>query len=132
MRRVVFNKKGGVGKTTIVCNLAALSAASGLRTLVIDTDPQSNATQHLLAKMDWDRTRSLYGLFEQSLGFQLFPDGPSNYVVKTPYENLDIIPGHSTENIAAARIRRRDTQGSCRSSACATRRRATRPRPPWM
>lgn len=94
MRRVVFNQKGGVGKTTIVCNLAALSAASGLRTLVIDTDPQSNATQHLLATMEWDRERSLHGFFEQSLGFQLFADGPANFVVRTPYRNLDIVPGH--------------------------------------
>ena len=47
MRRVVFNQKGGVGKTTIVCNLAAIAAARGLRTLVIDLDVQGNATRYL-------------------------------------------------------------------------------------
>ena len=48
MRYVVFNQKGGVGKSTITCNLAAISAAQGLRTLVIDLDPQGNSTQYLL------------------------------------------------------------------------------------
>jgi len=48
MRRVVFNQKGGVGKSTIVCNLAAISAREGLRTLVIDLDAQGNSSQYLL------------------------------------------------------------------------------------
>ncbi len=94
MRRVVFNQKGGVGKTTIVCNLAALSAASGLRTLVIDTDPQSNATQHLLHGLEIDRRRSLYGFYDATMSFQLFSDRPDSYVHRTPYENLDVLPCH--------------------------------------
>ena len=48
MIRVVFNQKGGVGKSTIACNLAAISAASGQSTLLIDLDAQGNSTHYLL------------------------------------------------------------------------------------
>ncbi|MCX8039823.1 MAG: ParA family protein [Planctomycetota bacterium] len=43
----VTNQKGGVGKTTTVVNLAAYAGLGGLRTLVIDSDPQANATSAL-------------------------------------------------------------------------------------
>ena len=43
MKRVVFNQKGGVGKTSITCNLAAIGAAMGYRTLVVDLDVQGRA-----------------------------------------------------------------------------------------
>ncbi len=46
--RVVFNQKGGVGKSSITVNLAAISAQQGYRTLVIDLDPQSNSSQYIL------------------------------------------------------------------------------------
>src|SRR5687768_4588366 len=46
-----FNNKGGVGKTTLVCNLASIfSEKRGLRTLVIDCDPQCNATLLILGE----------------------------------------------------------------------------------
>ena len=51
MRRIVFtNDKGGVGKTTTVANLAVGLAQKGLKTLVIDMDPQADVTFTLLAQ----------------------------------------------------------------------------------
>ena len=51
-----FNNKGGVGKTTLACNFAHFAATVlGQRTLVLDLDPQANATQLLLPEPEWER-----------------------------------------------------------------------------
>lgn len=47
-RLVVFNHKGGVGKTTLTVNLAAALAKSGVRVLLVDADPQANSTSYLI------------------------------------------------------------------------------------
>lgn len=48
-----FNNKGGVGKTTLLCNVAAfLALERGKRVLVVDADPQCNATQLMLDEVD--------------------------------------------------------------------------------
>jgi hypothetical protein len=47
----MFNNKGGVGKTTLICNLAAyLSLHRGLRVLLVDCDPQCNTTQLVMGE----------------------------------------------------------------------------------
>ena len=69
MRRVVFNQKGGVGKSTIVCNLVAISASRGLRILVIDFDPQGNASQYLLGAKARDAQPNLASFFESALSY---------------------------------------------------------------
>jgi len=94
MRRVVFNQKGGVGKSSIAVNLAAIEASRGKRTLVIDLDPQCNSTHYLLGDESNTPETDAYGFFEQALSFQLKPRSPEAFVHVTPFENLHILPSH--------------------------------------
>ena len=91
--RVVFNQKGGVGKTTIAVNLAAESALRGNRTLLVDSDPQANATSYLLGH-DAVPARTIAHFYESCLGINLFRQSLSEYVTSaTGVENLHLVAG---------------------------------------
>ncbi len=90
MRRVIFNEKGGVGKSSITCNLAAISAQQGKRTLVIDLDPQCNSSCYLLGEYNFEPSQTIAGYFNQVLN--VFPRGETNCIHETPFENLHVIP----------------------------------------
>jgi chromosome partitioning protein len=92
MRQVVFNQKVGVGKSTITCNLAAIGAQQGLRTLVVDLDAQGNSTHYLLGAEADSAHPGVAGFFDQTLKFTLRAQGAEAFVVPTPFEGLSLMP----------------------------------------
>ena len=82
-------EKGGVGKTTTVSNLAALYGMNKMKTLVIDMDPQGNCTKTLTGGMGKSEFngKGVFDLFK-TFGFV----SPDEYIIKTPHENVHLIP----------------------------------------
>jgi chromosome partitioning protein len=92
MRRVIFNKKGGVGKSSIASNLAAISAQRGLRTLLVDLDPQGNSTHYILGSSVDTSGRDIGEFFGQMLTFRLRGrGGMEDYITRSRFDNLDVV-----------------------------------------
>ncbi len=89
MKRIItiVNQKGGVGKTTTAINLAAYLALAGHKTLMIDFDPQGNATSGIGCRPNDDRQATIYEV--------LLGHCPIKEVIKsTGVPELDIIPSN--------------------------------------
>lgn len=90
----IANQKGGVGKTTTSVNLTASLGAAGYRTLLVDIDPQGNATSGLGVNKR-ELQRSTYHL--------LLEEAPALEIVQhTAFQNVDILP--SNIELAGAEI----------------------------
>ena len=88
------NQKGGVGKTTTVVNLGAYLALSGTRTLIIDLDPQGNATSGLGVDRRSLETSSYDAVVDRT--------AIADVIVPTAIDGLDLVP--STPELSGAEI----------------------------
>ena len=94
IRMAIANQKGGVGKTTTAINLATALAATNWRTLLVDLDPQGNASTGIGISAD-EREHTTYDL--------LIDGRPLNHTVRpTRIPGLDIVP--STVDLSGAEV----------------------------
>ena len=90
----LVNQKGGVGKTTTSVNLSACLAYEGKKTLIIDCDPQCNAT----SGFGYDRQDYTLSIYDCLID----PKKITDAIIKTKYSNLYILP--SSSDLSAAEI----------------------------
>lgn len=90
MIRVVFNRKGGVGKSSIACNLAAIAASQGQKTLLVDLDSQANATSYL-GHNGADDMAGISEFFESLISMRYRDFTPTDFVRSTEFNNLSLI-----------------------------------------
>jgi chromosome partitioning protein len=94
------NLKGGVGKTAMAVNFAAYCGNRGMRTLLVDLDPQTNATFSCISVDDWEEHAAKHGTVADLFGARAHANAEGKQknfeevVRKGVFKNLDLIPSH--------------------------------------
>jgi len=94
------NLKGGVGKTAIAVNFAAYCGSQGLTTLLIDLDPQTNATFSCIEVDGWEDHARHHGTVADLLGVRRHANAegqertPYDVIIPGVFENVDLVPSH--------------------------------------
>jgi len=94
------NLKGGVGKTAVAVNFAAYCGRRSIKTLLIDLDPQTNATLSCVSIKEWEEHATQKGTVANLLGLRQHTNAEgktktaSEVTMSNVFKNVDLIPSH--------------------------------------
>lgn len=95
-----INLKGGVGKTALAVNVAAFAGRQGLKTLLVDLDPQTNATFWCMEIRDWQKYAAKHGTVADLFGLRSHANAegsqrdPSAIIKADVFHKVDLLPSH--------------------------------------
>lgn len=91
MKWVVFNQKGGVGKSTLCTNLAAVGAMQGKKSLLVDLDAQGNSSCYAGSDLSGEYL-SIADMFKQVAGWFNRVHEPTDFILPSVVDNLEVMP----------------------------------------